>query len=217
MEHKRIQFDFEVKELSDSGTFEGYGAVFGNVDAGGDVIKRGAFKRTLAEHKKKGRLPAMLWQHDPRVPIGKYDLMKEDDRGLYVKGVLALKTERGHDAFELMKLGAIDGLSIGYMPKVWEFDEEEAITTLKEVDLWEVSLVTFPMNDEARVSDVKNLFAAGQVPTVREAEEFLRESGFSQAQALAMAAAFGKCVPKSQRDSEIVGVLKQLTEEIRNA
>lgn len=143
----KLDVPFEVK-AGEGGVIEGYGAVFGNIDQGGDVIEPGAFARTLSQG-----LPKMLWQHDPRHPIGVWTDAREDRKGLHLKGKLAINTGKGRDAYELLKEGAIDGLSIGYVTVDAEMDGN--VRRLKEVRLLEVSLVTFPMNEQAQVDAVK--------------------------------------------------------------
>jgi HK97 family phage prohead protease len=147
-------------------TFEGYGAVFGNVDSYGDVIAPGAFADTLAAARRNGRWPAMLAQHGgmglsaaDMMPIGVWTDFAEDGKGLWVKGRLA-DTERGREAYALMKMAprpAIDGLSIGYIAKKWTARSrpEEPRRRLEAVDLLEISLVTMPANPKARVTGVK--------------------------------------------------------------
>lgn len=176
---------FHVKALGEDGTFEGYGSVFGVVDAYGDVVAKGAFKRSLREAREKRRMPAMLWQHRPSEPIGIWTEMREDDIGLFVKGQLA-QTALGRDAHALLKMGALSGLSIGFVTRKHETDEETGITTLKDIDLWEVSPVTFPANPEARVTDVRGM---GDAMTEREFEHWLvHTGGFSRSHAKALIA-----------------------------
>ncbi len=177
-----LEVPFEIKAINDEdGTFEGYGSVFGNVDADGDVIEPGAFTKSLLNHRSHQTLPALLWMHDPHNSVGRYLEVREDARGLYVKGQLILESSQGRDAYALLKGGAINGLSIGYVPRSWEFDKGQKTRKLQEVDLWEVSLVTFPANTLARVVAVKNKIASGEVPTLRELERFLcRECGMSR-------------------------------------
>ncbi len=166
---------FEYKFTEDggdpAGTFEGYGSVFNNEDEGGDVMLPGAFKRTLANHKRAGTMPKMLLNHgsmglgamvgsDPMadLPIGKWKAMFEDGKGLEVKGrLINLDTERGKSIYGAMKEGELRGLSIGYRVKdfVRGTKPSEPRRQLKEVDLFEVSPVTFPMNTQAGVSTVK--------------------------------------------------------------
>lgn len=175
MKMKKISRSFEIKSISQDGTFSGYGAVFGNVDSWGDVIAPGAFAKSLAEHKSKGRMPAMLWQHDSSCPIGVWADMREDSNGLYVEGKLLIAdVAKAQEAYALLKAGAISGMSIGYYASIWEWNDNKDICTLKEIELWEVSLVTFPANAEARVSDVKSI---ENISTAREMESYLREEG----------------------------------------
>lgn len=128
----------------------GYGAIFGNVDQGGDIVAPGAFRESLAS----GRPVKMLWQHDPAKPIGVWDEVAEDARGLRVQGRIVTETEAGRDAMALLKHGALNGLSIGYRAtKVRRGDDGARVIVAAE--LWEVSLVTFPMNERATVTAVK--------------------------------------------------------------
>ncbi|WP_294636619.1 HK97 family phage prohead protease [uncultured Aquabacterium sp.] len=147
-------FALSIKAAED-GTVEGYGSVFGVRDSYDDVIAKGAFSGSIAEHKAAGTMPAMLWQHDAEKPIGVWTEMSEDANGLRVKGRLALDTTLGKEAHALLKMGALNGLSIGFMSKQWAYDRETEVRTLTEIDLWEVSLVTFPANEKARVTNVK--------------------------------------------------------------
>jgi HK97 family phage prohead protease len=181
MKLDRMVVPFATKTVGESdGTFEGYGSVFGVLDSYADVVAKGAFKRTLKEAKQRGVAPALLWQHDPSMPVGVYSDMREDDTGLYVKGQLA-DTQQGQDAYKLLKMGALSGLSIGFRTLKSKLDEESGIRTLTEVELWEVSLVTFPANDAARITGVKS---EGELLTEREFERFLRrEGGLTEAQA----------------------------------
>lgn len=159
------------------GQIEGYGSVFDVEDWYGHVIRKGAFAATLAKAKADGRNPALLWQHRSSEPIGVWDELREDDHGLYVRGRLA-DTAQGRDAYKLLGLGALDGLSIGYTASKWTMDEKSDVVELLEVELWEVSPVTFPANERARVTDVKS---GG--PTERELERSLRAAGCSRAAA----------------------------------
>jgi HK97 family phage prohead protease len=185
----------EVKLAADAMTFSGYGAVFGNVDSYGDVIQPGAFADTLAASQKSGDWPAMLMQHggygmgaDDMTPVGIWTEMAEDSIGLRVAGKLA-DTARGQDAYKLLKMEprpAIKGLSIGYMVKAYEARTrpEEPRRKLTKLDLFEVSLVTFPANPKAQISSVKS---SGGL-TIRDAEDALREAGFSRTEAKAIVA-----------------------------
>lgn len=175
-------FVLELK-AADDGSVEGYGSVFDVVDNYDDVIAKGAFKESLAAHKAAGTMPAMLWQHDASQPIGIWTEMVEDSKGLRIKGMLALETTKGKEVHALLKLGALNGLSIGFMSKQWGYDRDTDVRTLTEVDLWEVSLVTFPANQKARVTNVKA--APDEVKVPKDAERILREAGFSKSDATA--------------------------------
>jgi HK97 family phage prohead protease len=217
MEH--FHFDAELKFATDkSGNFSGYGAIFGNVDSGGDLIEKGAFKETLRAWEDKGKLPPMLLQHgggfmgnaDDMLPIGKWTSMEENSKGLKVDGELfAMGTERGQYLYEGLKSGALDGLSIGYRPKQYVMGTKpgEPRRTLKSVDLVELSVVTFPMNDKARVGAVK----AADIKTIREFEDFLRDvGGYSHAQAKAIASSgFKAADPRDKDDAEVVALLRR--------
>lgn len=150
----------EVKSLAGDGLFVGYASVFGNVDSANEVVAKGAFARTLAKWREKNAAPAMLWMHDPTMPIGIWLAMGEDERGLVVQGRLALSTQKGREAYELLKMKALTGLSIGYRVVTSRVDSKRKARVLTDVELFEVSLVTFPANDAARVSAVKSPCAA---------------------------------------------------------
>lgn len=177
-------FAIQIKAAGDDGSIEGYGSVFGVLDNWADVIEQGAFADSLAAHKAAGTMPAMLWQHDADHPIGVWTEMVEDARGLRVKGQLALDTVKGQEARALLKMGAINGLSIGFISKQWSYDVDTDVRSLTEVDLWEVSLVTFPANEKARVTNVKS--SPDDVHTRKDAEGILRQAGFSKSDATAL-------------------------------
>lgn len=174
----------ECKLANDNtGTFSGYGAIFGNVDSYGDVIEKGAFKDTLGAWQAKGKWPKMLLQHgamgvsaDDMMPVGQWTNMSEDAKGLKVEGKLfALNTERGQYIYEGLKSGELDSLSIGYQTDAAYDTVKEGVTTrhLTKINLWEVSIVTFPANDKATISSVK-AFTPEQL---RELEDALRDEG----------------------------------------
>lgn len=211
MEMELKSLPLEVKQIDDSGTFEGYAAVFGNVDAWNDIIKSGAFKDSLKGHKAKGTMPALLWQHDRKQPIGVYESMREDGHGLLVKGRL-LKDEvrQASEAYALLKAGALSGMSIGYVARDYSVDEKTWIRTLKSIDLVEASLVTFPANDQAQVTAVKNVMPA----TIREFEAALRDvMGFSANEAKRIAS-HGFKAREAQGDSaELVAMINRVTKK----
>lgn len=150
LEYKFARFDSDLS-VTDDVMVEGYASYFGRVDQGGDVVLKGAYAASLATLKREGRAVKMLWQHDPSQPIGVWDEVREDDRGLWVKGRLLDSIARGREAAALIAAGAIDGLSIGYRTRrAAKNDKGQRVLT--ELELWEVSLVTFPMLTGARVA-----------------------------------------------------------------
>jgi len=169
----------EIKSLNDR-EFEGHGSIFGNEDLGGDIVMKGAFKRSLKQYQDKGDLPLMFWMHDPSRVAGKWTEMNEDDSGLRVKGVLA-DTPLGNEIRTLLHMDAVKGLSIGYRTIDQDYNDDGQ-RELKEIDLWEVSVVSLPMNPLAQVAHAKSqLSAMGEyVPTAREFERTLRDVGCSQ-------------------------------------
>lgn len=209
----------DVKLAGDAGemVFSGYGAVFNNVDSYGDVIVPGAFAATLAEAKSSGNWPSMLLQHggwgmgaDDLMPVGIWTEMAEDGIGLKMTGKLA-DTVRGKEAYALLKMDprpAITGLSIGYVAKAFEMrtKPEEPRRKLTKIDLFEVSLVTFPANPKARIDAVKS---AGGL-TVRDAETALRDAGFSRTEAKAILARGFKSVSQREAGHAVPDALARL-------
>lgn len=143
--------------VTDGSLIEGYASLFGVCDQGGDLVEAGAYAASLASLAARGSRAKMLWQHDPVQPIGVWDEVHEDGRGLYVKGRILTDVEKGREAVALVQAGAIDGLSIGYRTKR-AVKDGRGRRLLSELELWEVSLVTFPMLPEARVG------AKGETP-----------------------------------------------------
>ena len=179
---------FEIKAVSDDGLFSGYASVFDNVDSYGDIVRKGAFVESIGEWEAKGKMPPILWNHDPSDPIGVYTKMQEDEKGLYVEGKLLIDdVPRAKQTHALMKAGVIDGLSIGYRVKEYLYNVDEEVTDLIKLSLREVSIVTFPANPDTRIEAVKSRLDAGELPTLPEFEKFLREAGFSKSQATAIA------------------------------
>lgn len=180
---KRLYRPFQLKELKEDGTFTGYGSVFGVKDSYDEIVVPGAFAKTIATHKDAGTMPKLLWQHNWDEVIGVWTVMKEDSHGLLMSGKLVLEVQRAMEAYALLKANALDGLSIGYIPKAWQLSEDDKdIIELTEIDLWETSLVTFPANPAARITDVRSL-----PRTIQEFEDHLRKAGFSANQAKAIA------------------------------
>jgi HK97 family phage prohead protease len=172
MDLKHLHLALDVKEITDEGKFEGYASTHYNVDEGGDRVEQGAFDRSLARYKARNQRPKMLWMHDPNKVIGVWDDLYQDDKGLFVKGRLLKETQLGRETHVLMRAGAIDSLSIGYRTIADGYEGANSeVRVLKELDLYEVSIVSFPMNTEARVTDVKRL------DSIRDVERVLREGG----------------------------------------
>lgn len=168
--------------IEDNGTIKGYASLFGVKDQGGDIVMPGAFAESLGN----GRSVKMLWNHDPAQPIGRWNVVREDEKGLYVEGRLALKTQRGLEVYEMLKDGVIEGLSIGY--RTVRSKRTAAGRELWSLDLWEISIVTFPMLVESRVADVKGFEDGNFALLKREVEKLVREAGFSASEAKAAAA-----------------------------
>lgn len=171
--------DLKDAEVQADGTFSGYASIWGEVDSYNEVVKKGAFAKSLKDYATRGKMPNLLWQHRSDKPIGIWLSMVEDAKGLKVTGRLALDTAQGAEAYALLKLGAIDGLSIGYVATKWEEDTKTNIVTLTEINLWEVSLVTFPAGPGARVDGVKNALEHGKLCSMKEFEMLLRDAGLS--------------------------------------
>lgn len=150
LERKFMAFE-EVVAVEDGTQISGYASLFGTVDQGGDVVERGAYGASLTAIAQTRRSVKMLWQHDPNQPIGVWDEVREDGKGLWVKGRILNSVEKGREAAALVLAGAIDGLSIGYRT-VRASKNSKGQRLLSELELWEVSLVTFPMLPSARVS-----------------------------------------------------------------
>ncbi len=155
MDIKHMSCVLNVKTLGVNGLFSGYASVFGALDQQNEIVAAGAFARTLSKWRRQNRAPALLWMHDPTQPIGIWQQLTEDSNGLRVEGRLALRTQKGGEAHELLKLGALTGLSIGYRVIASQIDAKRKARILTDLDLFEISLVTFPANEAARVNEVK--------------------------------------------------------------
>lgn len=186
---KTKAIDFNVKAIDDDGFFSGYCSVFDVEDSYGDVVKAGAYTDTIKAWADKGKMPPILWQHSRSDVIGVWTKLVEDEKGLYGEGRLLVKdVAKAREAHALMKAGAIDGLSIGYRVQKWSYNEDDDVLELLAIDLKEVSVVTFPANDESLVDNIKSKLEKGDLPTLPEFEKFLRDAGgFSKSQATAIA------------------------------
>jgi HK97 family phage prohead protease len=180
---KTKDFALQVKDLSEDGTFTGYGSVNGNVDSYGERVMPGAFAGSLAKHKREGTSVLMLWQHNPNEPIGIWEDLAEDAKGLWGKGRLIMEVQKAREVHALMKANAIGGLSIGY--REIKATPDGNVRNLEELDLREISPVSFPANRRARIEAVKSErmeeFARrlrdGDPMPIKEFEDILREAG----------------------------------------
>jgi uncharacterized protein len=204
-----LDIPFQIKAVSEGGVFSGYGSVFNVVDSYKEVVVPGAFAESLGN-----KMPSLLWQHRSGEPVGVYTSVREDNVGLHVEGKLALKTVRGAEAYELLKMGAITGLSIGFVTREDSYDKVTGIRTLRKLDLWEVSLVTFPANDAARVSAVKSI---DTLNSLADAESYLREAGgLSRREAMALVSRIKTLHGRSDSDElgKLAALIKRNTETL---
>ena len=209
----------EIKFLGETGIFEGYASVFHVTDSVNDMIAPGAFAKSLAAWQAGSRLPPLLWQHDMKEPIGAWREMFEDDHGLFVRGELFVSDiSRAREAYKLLRENVVTGLSIGYRARESHRDQKTGCRVLTDVELMEVSMVTMPANDQARVARVKSFFAEGTPPSEREFEAFLREAGLSRKQAKGVVAQGYKALKTyTPRDAEddIESAIFALSEKIK--
>jgi len=188
---------FELKAVGDEGIFSGLASTFGNEDMGGDIVAPGAFKRSLAAHTRAGTKVKMFRDHDPREVIGVWTSIQETAKGLEVTGKLTLAVQKAQETLALLKDGALEGLSIGYRTVHATKDRKTGARVLEQLDLHEISLVSIPMNQEARVVAVK----ADEIATEREYEAFLRDAGWSRERAKVLAKGF-RPAAAAQRDAD---------------
>jgi HK97 family phage prohead protease len=144
----------DLKRVESDGTFTGYASLFHTEDLGHDIVLPGAFRDSLARRGATG--VKLLYQHNPAEPIGVWESLKEDARGLYARGRLMLAVTRAREVLALMRAGALDGLSIGFRTVTGQRDAKTGIRRLARIDLWEISIVTFPLLPEARIAHVKS-------------------------------------------------------------
>lgn len=180
--NRYLERPFALKAIEANGTFSGYASVFGELDWYNDIVMPGAFQKTIAKFVEMKRKVPMLWQHNSREPIGVYTKLVEDQYGLYVEGECNMKVQQGQECHSLLEQGALSGLSIGYDTVSYTVNTEKDVRYLTEVDLWEVSPVTFPAGDSARVTGVKFIT---DLTTLSDCETLLRDAGFSKSEATA--------------------------------
>ena len=217
LEVKHAFLDLELKEEEVGGVFVGYGSTFGNKDQGNDIVVAGAFANAVKMHKSGKRKVKLLYQHDMKMPIGVIDEMREDDKGLYMKGRLLVGqgVAKADEAYALMKNGAIDGLSIGY--RIQDSDiTRSGVRKIKQADLLEVSVVTFPMNERATVASIKS----EPEITARAVERILREEGYSRNAAKAIANGGVKSLSidecDAQKSDEVNSLLTDISKQLRS-
>lgn len=215
MNQKQFTADLEIKSLDEGGGFEGYASVFGVQDSDGDVIVKGAFQKSIAKFEAKGKMPKMLWQHNPTMIVGKYTEIREDDYGLWVKGSLIMEVEKGREAYALMKAGQLDAMSVGFnIGESRPMSNSGRGQVIDEADLWEISLVTWGANPDALITNVKH------VKSIKDFERLLREAGFSRTEAAGLASKGYKAVfgqSESDSDDELITELKSLSQTIKEA
>lgn len=175
----------EIKAVFEDGTFEGYASLFDKEDMGHDVVMRGAFAESLRAKGAAGI--KMLFQHDPAEPIGVWEEIREDAKGLYVRGRLTTAVAKAREVLSLMRAGALDGLSIGFKAQKTQRDARNGVRRILKLDLWEISIVTFPMLPQARVAAVKMRPFRDSAPTERAFERWLtQEAGLTRNEARAV-------------------------------
>jgi HK97 family phage prohead protease len=214
-------FSLSIKALSDDGSFEGYGSIFGNVDAYGERVMPGAFIKSLQKHQREGTKVAMLWSHQSDQPIGVWSDLAEDAKGLWGKGHLLTEVQRAKEIHVLMKAKAVSGLSIGYREVTTTKDGD--VLNLDELDLREISPVVFPANRRARVNTVKSeqmlaefakKLIAGNPPPIKEFEDVLREAGIPKSMATAIAShGYAKAI-RSESEGEAQKKLTAMREAL---
>jgi len=213
-------FRFKADNITEDGIFTGYASTFNEKDLGGDIVVPGAFDQWLGLWKSGTvATPPILDNHDANKVLGVYQEFAPDDKGLWVKGALNMETVAGNEKRALMKQGAITGMSIGYSiyPGGIQYDAKQEAYLLTNIELWEVSLATFPMNTSARVGTVKNMLERECRPTIRDIERTLRENGFSGSMAKAVAKIANERLELAQLDQHRDGAADDEAKQIELA
>jgi len=208
IERKFMTFSAEIKADGDDGKIgkiKGYGSVFGVVDSYGESVEKGAFDKSL----KTYGLPAMLLQHSSGDVIGVWTKAYEDDKGLVLEGEINLEVQKAREAYALAKQGALKGLSIGFYTRESQYDKD-GIRHLLDVELIEVSMVTFPANRAANITGVKSAAHKSE----REFEEFLRDAGYSRTEAKTIVSKGYKAIADLRDAAEDDGVISELKQTL---
>lgn len=217
-----------LNKVDEKGLFEGYACLFGKEDLGRDIIRSGAFSNSLNKRGIAG--VKLLYQHDPAQPIGQWLTIREDGRGLFVKGQLALDVEKAREIHAMMQAGILDGLSIGFKTIRGQKDRKSGARHLLELDLWEISVVTFPMQPDARISSVKSdpttsgmEATSGFHLSKRQLErKLMQDAGLSRSDARALLARgfpglAGKQDAATTKSNNQLAKLERLTRSMRRA
>lgn len=212
METKFLKFNEAL--TAKEGVISGYASRFGVVDQGGDKVMPGAYTKSLQAAEGEGRKIKMLWQHDPAQPIGVWEEVREDEKGLFVKGRIMTGVQKGAEALALIEEGALDGLSIGYRT-IRATRGEKNVRELRELELWEVSTVTFPMEKGSRISDMKDMEAGNFAGLKRYVESGMRDAGFTGDEAKAAAAACADKVKGMREAPDLTAEMADFLSEIR--
>lgn len=185
------QFCFKADSVTETsvngvrvGKISGYASTYGNIDRVGDVVEYGAFRKTIEDFRASGRPIRMYYQHDDKEIIGAFMpySLREDEKGLYVEGELNLEVQRAREIYALAKQGVISDLSIGY--SIDDFELRDGVRYLKDLTLWEISMVNEPANPKAKITQVKSITELkDEIKTKRDLEEVLRDAGFSRSSA----------------------------------
>ncbi|CZT34623.1 HK97 family phage prohead protease [Rhizobium sp. 9140] len=153
MDHLDLSLRFDTP--TDAGEFSGYAVVWDERNGHNEIVTRGAFAKSLLEHRAAGTRPVMLWSHDPSAIIGVWSETREDEKGLFVRGQLVMSTPRGREAFDLLKAGALNGLSIGFRAR-GDRRRADGVRILTDIDVREISLVGMPSAGNARITSIRN-------------------------------------------------------------
>lgn len=215
MKTRSFDLDFEIREDGEGeGIFEGHAAIFDKENSHGEIVQRGSFKDTLKSRGTKG--VKMLFSHDRAMPIGKWTELREDSKGLFVRGQLLMQLDKAKEAFLLMREGILDGLSIGFRVLEDTFDREKEVLLLNKIDLREISLVLMPSAEDALVSKVRDA-SPEDITTKLELEKALRNAGFSRSTSQYIVAGWSPPARRNAEggDEELVRTLRRMTETLK--